>query len=167
MSEVKTVGDRNNLPVPNNESKTIEGVLCDPSTQLSASADKHSQSTGTERSRSNWLKQAVGKGLSALVVLHLDGGPASETVTQTAAIWYRVLKGWPIVWDEALDRPRLTTAFLTLAGRSTRWPSPVQLREHLPPRVYPLKELPKPEYPKEQAKANLVRIKAMIRGALK
>lgn len=146
MNEIKTVGAENFLP--------IEGVLCDDDpTQPKAPV--------------NWLKQAVGKGLSALVVLHLDGGPASETVTQTAAIWYRVLKGWPIVWDEALDRPRLTTAFLTLAGRSTRWPSPVQLREHLPPRVYPLKQLPKPEYPKDQAAANLVRIKAMIRGAMK
>jgi len=154
MSEVKTVGAAYLLPVPNNESKPIQGVLCDDDpTQPKTPVD--------------WLKLAVSKGLTALVVLHLEGGPASETVTQTAAIWYRVLKGWPIVWDEALDRPRLTTAFLTLAGRSTRWPSPVQLREHLPPRVYPLKALPKPEYPKEQAAANLVRIKAMIRGALK
>ncbi len=130
----------------------IEGVLCDETGRGAPAC-----------APVNWLKQAVSKGLTALVLLHLDGGPASETVTQTAAIWYRVLKGWPIVWDEALDRPRLTTAFLTLAGRSTRWPSPVQLREHLPPRVYPLKALPKPEYPKEQAAANLVRIKAMLK----
>ena len=137
----------------------IEGVLCD------AVTDSVTEATG--KIPFNWLKQAVSKGLTALVLLHLDGGPASETVTQTAAIWYRVLKGWPIVWDEALDRPRLTTAILTLAGRSTRWPSPSQLREHLPPRVYLLKELPKPEYPKEKAAANLIRIKAMIRGAMK
>ncbi len=115
----------------------------------------------------NWLKQAVSKGLSALVVLHLDGGPSSETVAQTAAVWYRVIKGWPIVWDEALDRPRLTTAFLALAGRSTRWPSPGQLRQDLPPRVYPLQELSAPEYPPEKAAANRVRIKAMMKGVFK
>ncbi len=114
----------------------------------------------------NWLKNSVSKGLSALVVLHLDGGPSSETVAQTAAVWYRVIKGWS-AWDEALDRPRLTTAFLALAGRSTRWPSPSQLREHLPPRVYPLLELPAPKYPPAKAAANLAKIKAMIRGTVK
>lgn len=133
---------------------STQGVLCD---------DEPLQ----PKAPINWLKQAVGNGLAALVVLHLDGGPSSETVTQTAAIWYRVLKGWPIAWDEALDRPRLTTAFLSLASRSTRWPSPSQLRQDLPPRLYLLKELPKPEYPKAKAAANLVRIKAMIRGAMK
>lgn len=115
----------------------------------------------------NWLKNSVSKGLSALVVLHLDGSPSSETVTQTADAWYRVIKGWPIVWDEALDRSRLTTAFLTLAGRSTRWPSPGQLRQDLPPRIYPLPELSAPEYPPEKAAANRVRIKAMMKGAFK
>lgn len=133
---------------------SLQGVLCD---------DDLLQS----RPPVNWLKQSVSKGLTALVLLHLDGGPSSETVTQTAAIWYRVLKGWPIEWNEALDRPRLTTAFLSLASRSTRWPSPSQLRQDLPPRLYPLLALPKPEYPPEKAAANLRKIKAMIRGAMK
>ena len=102
----------------------IEGVIHDDAAPTEAPAG----------APVNWLKQAVGKGLSALVVLHLDGGPSSETVTQTAAIWYRVIKGWE-VWDEALDRPRLTSAFLALASTSTRWPAPRQLRDLLPKRV--------------------------------
>ena len=115
----------------------------------------------------NWLKHAVSKGLRALVVLHLDGGPSSETVTQTAAVWYRIIKNWPIQWDEALDRPRLTAAFLALAGQSTRWPSPSQLKAVMPARVYPDLALPAPEYPPEKAAANLAKIKEMINDAFK
>jgi hypothetical protein len=115
----------------------------------------------------DWLKLAVSRGLQALVVLHLDGGPSSETVTQTAGIWYRVLKKWPIGWDEQLDRQRLTDAFLALASQSPRWPSPSQLRSLLPPRVYPQPALSAPDYPPEKAKANLIRIKQMMKEAFK
>lgn len=114
----------------------------------------------------DWLKQSVGRGVQALVVLHLDGGPSAETATKTAAIWYRIIKEWPIVWNEELDRQRLTDAFLALAGQSTRWPSPAQLRLLLPARCYP-KALPEPEYPPEKARANLERLKAMIKNARK
>lgn len=113
----------------------------------------------------DWLKQSVGRGVQALVVLHLDGGPSAETATKTAAIWYRIIKEWPIVWNEELDRQRLTDAFLALAGQSTRWPSPAQLRLVLPARRYP-KALPEPDYPPEKARANLEKIKEMIKNAI-
>lgn len=115
----------------------------------------------------NWLKQAISKGLSMLVVLHLDGGPAAETVTHTASAWYRVIRGWPITWNEALDRPRLTAAFIALASQSIRWPSPSQLRALLPARIYPQPALPPPDYPEEKAKANLKKIKEMMQAAIK
>lgn len=114
----------------------------------------------------DWLKQAVSRGVQALVVLHLDGGPSSETATHTGAIWYRIIKGWPIVWNEELDRSRLTAAFLALAGQAARWPSPNQLRQLLPARHYP-KALPQPVYPAEKAAANLAKIKAMIKETLR
>jgi hypothetical protein len=113
----------------------------------------------------DWLKEAVGNGLMALVVLHLDGGPGAETVGKTAAIWYRVMKSWPIAWDEALDRQRLTDAFLVLAGQSQRWPSPTQLRALLPARQYPQPALSAPDYPAEKAKENRKKLKQMIGSA--
>ncbi|MEI8210140.1 MAG: hypothetical protein WCG16_13095, partial [Methylococcales bacterium] len=64
-----------------------EGKLCDNSNPVTE-----------QEAPTNWLKQAVSKGLRALVVLHLEGSPGSETVTQTAAVWYRVIKSWPIDW---------------------------------------------------------------------
>ena len=31
-------------------------------------------------SENDWLKESVGRGLQALLVLHLDGGPSFETI---------------------------------------------------------------------------------------
>lgn len=114
-----------------------------------------------------WLKHAVSKGLMGLVVLHLEGGPSAETVTKTAGVWFHVLKSWPIAWDEALDRPRLSAAFTALASQARRWPAPSDLRLLLPARTYPQTALPEPEYPPEKAAANLQKIKDMLQEALR
>jgi hypothetical protein len=113
-----------------------------------------------------WLRKCLGANLEQLVVLHLEGGPPSETVYHTAEIWLRVMKSWPIVWNEALDTPRLDAAFLALASQSQRWPSPSQLRTLLPARAYPEAALSAPDYPPEKAAANLRKIKTMIQEAL-
>lgn len=133
-----------------------QGELCDDP-----------QAINTVKAPANWLRNAISKGLSGLVVLHLEGGPSSETITRTATAWYHVIKNWPIQWDETLDKPRLTAAFLSLAGQSTRWPTPSQLKAALPARAYPDLALPKPEYPPEKAAANLAKIKEMIHDAIK
>lgn len=112
-----------------------------------------------------WLKQAVSKGLMGLVVLHLEGGPSAETVKRTAGVWFHVMKSWPIAWNEMLDKPRISAAFTALASQSSRWPSPSDLRLLLPKRVYPQAAISAPDYPPEKAKANLKRIKGMIRDA--
>lgn len=123
-----------------------------------------------------WLRNAIAKGLSGLVVLHLDGGPSAETVQHTAGVWYHVMKSWPIVWHEALDRPRLRDAFTALAGQATRWPAPADLRKLLPARVYPQPALPEPDYPQHKQKRNqaamgkvrrLAERRAKLRHALK
>ncbi|NJA04186.1 hypothetical protein HC024_00295 [Methylococcaceae bacterium WWC4] len=103
----------------------------------------------------DWLRQAVAKGLSGLVVLHLDGGPSAETVAHTAGVWFHVMRAWPITWDEGLDRPRLRIAFTALASQAKRWPAPAELRALLPAREYPQPALPN-EYPEDKAKRNLV-----------
>lgn len=107
----------------------------------------------------DWLRKAIGKGLSGLVVLHLDGGPSAETVQHTAGVWYHVMKSWPIVWHEELDRPRLRVAFTALASQASRWPAPADLRKLLPSRVYPQPALAEPEYPLEKQKRNQTAIK--------
>lgn len=112
-----------------------------------------------------WLKQAVGKGLMGLVVLHLDGGPSAETVKRTAGVWFHVMKSWPIAWNEMLDKPRISAAFTALAGQAKRWPAPSDLRGLMPARVYPQAAIAAPDYPPEKAKENLKRIKGMIRDA--
>ena len=114
----------------------------------------------------NWLKLAVSRGLQALVVLHLEGGPGAETVKQTAAIWYRVIRGWPIAWDEGLDSQRLEAGFLALASQAQRWPAPSQLRPLLPQRVYADLQLAAPDYPPEKAAENLRKIRALLAGKL-
>jgi len=108
-----------------------------------------------------WLRKAIGEGLAGLIALHLDGGPGAETVKRTAGVWYAVLREWPIVWDEALDRPRLRDAFRALAGQAKRWPAPSELRHLLPKRQYVQPALPATEYPKEKAKRNLAAIRKL------
>ena len=114
----------------------------------------------------DWLRKAIGKGLSGLVVLHLEGGPSAETVNKTAGVWFHVMKSWPIAWNEELDRPRLSIAFTALASQARRWPAPSDLRLLLPARVYPQPALPEPDYPPEKARENLRKIKTMLREAL-
>lgn len=114
----------------------------------------------------DWLKVSISRGLQALIVLRLDSAPSMDTVAHTVGIWYRVMKSWPITWDEELDRKRLTDAFLMLGSQCTRWPSPAQLRQVLPSRT-PQKALPVPEYPKEKAQENLKKIKEMMKSAFK
>jgi len=131
-----------------------------------ASTPLSNPSTPLSTSDLTWLRKAIGKGLSGLVVLHLDGGPAAETVEKTAGVWFHVLKSWPIAWNEELDRPRISAAFTALASQTRRWPAPQDLRLLLPARVYPQPALPAVEYPPEKARANLKRIKSMIKEVL-
>ncbi|MDO9141469.1 MAG: hypothetical protein Q7U38_14215 [Methylobacter sp.] len=115
----------------------------------------------------DWLRKTVSECLKALVVLHLDGGPAAEIMTKTASIWVRVISQWPITWNEELDKPRLEAAFLQLAAQSQRWPSPSQLRPLLPPRVYKDPALDAPAYPEDKARANREKIAALIKAAVR
>lgn len=115
----------------------------------------------------DWLRVCLAENIQQLTLLHLEGGPPSETVVGTCAAWLRVLNNWPIVWNEALDRPRLNAAFLVLAGQSPRWPSPSQLRALLPAREYPQDALPGPGYPEAKAAANRAKIKFLLNAAFR
>ncbi len=118
-------------------------------------------------SQHDWLRDCVADNLMQLVVLHLEGGPPAETLGITAQAWLRVMSGWPIAWNEKLDRPRLDAAFLALAGQVQRWPSPSQLRLLLPTRVYQQDGLDAPEYPETKAAANRRKIKQLVADAFR
>ncbi|WP_333873087.1 hypothetical protein [Methylobacter sp.] len=114
---------------------------------------------------SDWLRACVVENLQQLVALHFEGAPPAETIVMTAQAWLRVMIGWPIAWEEKLDRPRLDSAFLALAGQAQRWPSPGQLRALLPARTYPDPELDAPQYPADKAAANRKKIKTLLAAA--
>ena len=84
------------------------------------------------------LHNAMIDGLTMLLTLRLSGSPAADTVAATAQIWSRVLAHGR-AWDEARDVPRFQTAFMVLANEMSRWPSPKDFLDNLPPPPEPLK----------------------------
>jgi hypothetical protein len=109
----------------------------------------------------DWLLQEVAAGLQRLILLALEGGPALESIEGVALAWADACLCWPIAWDEAQDAPRLRLAFRQLAASVKRFPSPVQLREVLPPR-----QAPPQLAPPEPNAALAARIQAEIRSVL-
>jgi hypothetical protein len=85
-----------------------------------------------------WLMNEIADGLSALVALRLDGGPAHDSAVMTAKTWAVAFMAQPRLWDCQRDAPRVRAAFATLAGQVTRWPTPRQLLDALPPVPPPL-----------------------------
>lgn len=110
-----------------------------------------------------WLENCVSVGLQHLLALHLEGAPSHETIVATRSVWVTVLKSWAIAWDQNLDEARLAKAFIALAAQSQRWPAPSQLKPLMPARIYKM-ALPEPNYPAEKAKANLAKIKQLLKG---
>lgn len=81
-----------------------------------------------------WLKNAVIEGLQTLIVLRLEGAPASDTVTAVAEIWITIFASKAAGWNETTDAPRIRAAFLRAAGSLKTWPAPKIVIEFLPPR---------------------------------
>lgn len=84
------------------------------------------------------LHNAMIDGLTMLLTLRLSGSPAADTVAATAQTWSRVLAHGR-AWDEARDVSRFQTAFMVLANEMSRWPSPKDFLDKLPPPPEPLK----------------------------
>lgn len=84
------------------------------------------------------LHNAMIDGLTMLLTLRLSGSPAADTVAATAQTWSRVLAHGR-AWDETRDVPRFQTAFMVLANEISRWPSPKDFLDKLPPPPEPLK----------------------------
>ena len=79
-----------------------------------------------------WLQNEILDGLSKLICLRLDNGPAEDMIEGTAAAWGLALSVGK-EWDEERDRWRVQEGFHRLiAAGLTRWPQPGKLMELLP-----------------------------------
>lgn len=112
-----------------------------------------------------WFHEAITRGLQALVVLHLPGGPAYDTVSYTRDVWVKTLWDAPVEWDRNADEKRLETAFNRIARNADRWPAPRQLLEHMPARPQP-PALPGPKLSEEQKRRNSEYLRAALREAM-
>ena len=79
-----------------------------------------------------WLHNELLDGLSKLLCLRLDNGPAEDMIEGTAAVWGIALSAGK-AWDEHRDRWRVREGFDLLIGSGlARWPQPAKLMEVLP-----------------------------------
>lgn len=116
----------------------------------------------TERAP-DWLRNEVVSGLQRLLLLNLESGPALDSIEGVAMAWVDACQVWPIAWEREADAPRLRQAFRVLAASCRRWPSPVQLREALPPRQAP-PALPRPAVDEARAAEVQREIRAILEG---
>lgn len=102
-----------------------------------------------------WFRTAVIEGMQMIQVLSLPGTPPEDTIGYTSDVWLRTL--WSAAaWNEGLDRPRLSAAFVRLAREAERWPAPKHVLERLPPRAE-ARALPAPKLTREQITRNKAR----------
>lgn len=78
-----------------------------------------------------WVNRAIAAGLQRLTVLSLEGTPARDVISLTAAVWGQTL-GNGKVWVERRDAPRFEVAFETLCRTCRRWPAPADFLAALP-----------------------------------
>lgn len=84
-----------------------------------------------------WLRDAVTDGVQHLFDLRLPGSPAQDRIHHTAMSLASTIYRWPIAWNAESDLQRLHAMFTAAAGDCYRWPSPAELRQHLPSRPKP------------------------------
>jgi len=90
-----------------------------------------------------WLRDAVTDGVQLLFDLRLPSAPAQDRIHHTAMSLACTIYRWPFAWSRESDLPRIRQMFQQAAGQCTRWPTPAELRQHLPPRPRP-PALPEP-----------------------
>ena len=111
-----------------------------------------------------WLGEIVKYHMERLRLLNLDASPPGVAMGEVTRIWAETIAASG-VFDEALDAPRLHSAFMTLQRTVERWPAPKHLLEALPSRPEPLK-LPAPlptEAERERARVVLAGITEKLR----
>ena len=107
-----------------------------------------------------WLVAEVAEGIQRLLLLRLEGCPSVDAVEAVALAWADAVWVRAGRWTQAQDAPRLRQAFRSLAAHARRWPAPVEIWDHLPPRQEPRALEPPPPTPEQRA-----RIRALLQQA--
>lgn len=107
-----------------------------------------------------WVNRAIAAGLQRLTVLSLDGTPARDVISMTAAVWGQCIGSGRLL-DEQRDAPRFEAAFETLCRTCRRWPAPADFIQALPPCP---PDRPAPGPPRVENPAAKARIEAIIKG---
>lgn len=86
-----------------------------------------------------WLDNLITTGIQQLLVLRLKNPPAMDSISSLVLLWIRIFKNQPIVWNEALDAPRIQEAFMRCMASVDSFPTPKQVLDLLPARPESLK----------------------------
>ncbi len=79
-----------------------------------------------------WLQDVLIDGLQMLLALRLRDAPPADTITMTLDVWLLVFRSRPMRWDSATSPQRLRQAFLNVAAKAERWPTPAQVLAEYP-----------------------------------
>lgn len=79
-----------------------------------------------------WLQDVLIDGLQMLLALRLRDAPPADTITVTLDVWLLVFRSRPMRWDSATSPQRLRQAFLNVAAKAERWPTPAQVLAEYP-----------------------------------
>jgi hypothetical protein len=78
-----------------------------------------------------WLTRCIATGIKSLVPLSLDRMPANDMLPRTVAAWEKALN-YLGEHPEHHMAPRIARAFQEIAENATRWPTPGDLKKHIP-----------------------------------
>lgn len=79
-----------------------------------------------------WLQDVLIDGLQMLLALRLRDAPPADTITVTLDVWLLVFRSRPMRWDSATSPDRLRQAFLNVAAKAERWPTPAHVLNEYP-----------------------------------
>jgi hypothetical protein len=71
-----------------------------------------------------WFDDIIIDGISQLLTLSLEFAPALELAPLTVKTWQKTIWNQKINWEPEADAWRIEKAFVLLAGRSERFPTP-------------------------------------------
>lgn len=114
----------------------------------------------------DWAYNQMIDGLQKLLVLRLQGAPPADTITALAAVWEEALTPITRYWTLDLDNNRLPEAFRRVMQQSSKWVTPAQLIEQIPPRAaVPLESLieaKRPPLTPEQIRRNQEHLRQIL-----
>lgn len=109
---------------------------------------------------SDWIREAVGDGLEALLALRLKNAPAEDMIELTADIWVQAFSQRCFYPGD--DAPRIREAFRRIFPKIREWPAPIDVITLMPSRPERAK-LPAPKPSATEHAENVARVKSMLK----